>query len=146
MVLLERRLTQSGLLLFAFGLLLGFALRAFPNPRAALSAHLNAVQSGTFLLVLGLLWPRLAVWRAAASPLAHLVWLSFWGLEAGMVLAAFVPVASAGAVTPRGLKSAAMVLQGLSAVAMLIAVGALLFTFRPAPASATQVASTALER
>jgi hypothetical protein len=86
------------------------------------------------------------VWRAAASPLAHLIWLSFWGLEAGMVLAAFVPAAGAAEVAPRGLKAAAMAFQGLSAVAMLIALGALLFTFRPAERPATQVASSALER
>jgi hydroxylaminobenzene mutase len=130
---LERRLCFSGLALFVLGLALGFVLRVFPNPRAALSAHLNAVQSGTFLMVLGLLWPKLTVWRGAATPLAHLIWIAFWMLEVGMVLAAFGPAAGSGAVAPAPLKLAVLATQGLSAVAMLVALAALLFTFRPAP-------------
>lgn len=124
---LERRLAFAGLLLFVFGLVIGFAVRAFPNPRLALSAHLNGVQSGTILIVLGLLWPRLAVWSAAAGPLASAVWISFWGLEVGMVLAALVPAAPAAA--PAGLKLAATTLQGVSGVLMLGAVGVLLAAF-----------------
>lgn len=133
MLLFERRLAFAGLALFVFGLVLGFAIRAFPNPRAALSAHLNAVQSGTFLIVLGLLWPRLAVWKAVAAPLGHVVWLSFWTLEAGMVLSALAPAGVAAA--PRGLKLAAGGLTGLSAIAMLVSVAALLFTFRQGAAA-----------
>jgi hydroxylaminobenzene mutase len=140
MLLVDRRLALAGLALFVFGLAFGFMLKALPNPRAGLSAHLNAVQSGTFLIVLGLLWPRLAVWKAAAGPLAHLIWLAFWGLEAGMVLAAFIPAAAA-VTTPRALKLAAAGLTGLSAIAMLVGVGALLFTFRTAPPDAPVAAS-----
>jgi hydroxylaminobenzene mutase len=141
MLPIERRLAFAGLALFVAGLVIGFAIRAFPNPRAALSAHLNAVQSGTFLIVLGLLWPRLAVWKAAAQPLSHLVWIAFWGLEVGMVLAALIPPTAAGQASPRGLKLAAVAFQGLSAVAMLAGLGALLLTFRSAPGPATDVAA-----
>lgn len=123
-----RTLCKAGLYLFVAGLALGFVLKLFPNPRAALSAHLNAVQSGTSLIALGLLWPKLAVWPRIRGALTHAIWIAFVGLEAGLVLAALVP---AGAHPPAGLETAAMVLQGLSAVVMIVGVGALLGTFKP---------------
>jgi hydroxylaminobenzene mutase len=123
---LAQRLCYSGLALFVFGLGLGFAIKALPNPRLALSAHLNAVQSGTFLIVLGLAWTQLAVWPRAAGPLADATWLSIWGLEIGMVLAAFV---AADAAPGGGLRIAAQAFQGVSAVVMFVAVGALLIPF-----------------
>jgi hydroxylaminobenzene mutase len=145
MLLFDRRLALAGLSLFVFGLAWGFMLKALPNPRAGLSAHLNAVQSGTFLIVLGLLWPRLAVWKAAATPLAHVIWIAFWGLEAGMVLAAFIP-AGAAISAPRALKFAATGLTGLSAIAMFLSVGALLFTFGRAPPAGANTTAMAAER
>jgi (hydroxyamino)benzene mutase len=141
----DRRLAMAGLALFVFGLALGFGLKALPNPRAGLSAHLNAVQSGTFLIVLGLLWPRLAVWKAAAGPLGHAIWIAFWGLEAGMVLAAFVPAGAAVAV-PKALKLAAAGLTGLSAITMFLSVGALIFTFRSASPAGGSLAAMTAER
>lgn len=131
-----RTLWKSGLILFILGLALGFVLQAFPDPRAALSAHLNAVQSGTFLIALGLLWPKLFVRRNLSAPLAHTIWIAFLGLEAGMVLKAFEPP---GEAAPAALKAIATALQGLSAVAMFSAVTALLFTFRRSAAHAVPV-------
>ena len=132
---IESRLCFAGLAMFVFGLVIGFFLKAFANPRVALSAHLNAVQSGTFLLVLGLLWPRLAVWPALATPLSHAVWISFWALEAGMVLAACARPAESEAKRPTGpMRLGAVALQGLGGAVMLVAVCALLATF-PATAS-----------
>lgn len=122
---LAQRIWQAGLGLFVFGLAFGFAIKALPNPRLALSAHLNAVQSGAFLIALGLLWPQLGVWPRAAAPLAHGTWLSFWVLEAGMVLAAFVPSASASG----SLRSMAQAVTGTGALVMMLAVGALLIPF-----------------
>jgi hydroxylaminobenzene mutase len=123
------RLCFSGLLLFVVGLMLGFTLQVFPNPRAALSAHLNGVQSGTFLIALGLLWPRLAVWAGTAPALSHAIWVSFWVLEAGMVMGACAP-ADAGPIRQNRVKLVAVSLQASSSVVMLLAVGALLFTGR----------------
>lgn len=45
----------AGLLLFMLGLLNGFAIPRLQSPRLGLSAHLAAVQSGTFLIAIGLL-------------------------------------------------------------------------------------------
>lgn len=132
---LELRLCLAGLGMFVFGLALGFALKAFANPRAALSAHLNAVQSGTFLIVLGLLWPRLAVWPKLSDPINHLVWVTFWALEIGMVLNACAPVGPATE-RDRPIRLAAAGLMGLSGVGMFVGLGALLFAFPHPPAAA----------
>ena len=123
---LARRLWQAGLALFVFGLAFGFVIKALPNPRLALSAHLNAVQSGTFLVALGLLWPRLAVWPRFAAALCTAIRISFWTLEAGMVLAAFSP---ANGPPDPSVKTAAQALIGLGAVVMMISMAALLAPF-----------------
>lgn len=45
-----------GTLLFLIGLLNGFVLSSFTNPRAALSAHLAGIQGGMALMIFGLMW------------------------------------------------------------------------------------------
>ena len=37
----------------------GFAIPAMQNPRMGLSSHLEAVMNGMFLVILGLIWPKL---------------------------------------------------------------------------------------
>lgn len=119
MTSIERRVTQSGLLLFFLGLPLGFLIHSLPNQRVALSAHLNAVQSGTALIVLGLIAPRLALSPRVATILATTLSLSFWGLELRIL-------ASALALPAQGpLARAAGLLGALSALGMLLAVGAM---------------------
>ncbi len=126
----SRAVCFAGFAMFVFGLAIGFFLKALPNPRAALSAHLNAVQSGTFLIVLALLWPKLAIWARLAAPIGHATWIAFWALEVGMVIAAFAPPAKEGA--PTGpIRRSAVVSQGIGAVVMFITLTALLFTLGP---------------
>lgn len=122
------RLAGSGLALFVAGLLLGFVLQRFANPRAALSAHLNGVQSGTALIAIGLLWPRLSVWPAVAEPLSHVIWLSFWLLQAGLTVNAAVTPGEQASRDP--LKVVAGGLQIVSAIPMILSLAALLLTFR----------------
>jgi hydroxylaminobenzene mutase len=126
------RLAWSGLALFVVGLMLGFVLQRFANPRAALSAHLNGVQSGTALIVIGLMWPRLQVWPSVAEPLSHVIWLSFWLLQAGLTVNAAVKPGEKASREP--LKLVAGGLQMVSAPPMVLALGALLLTFRSAQA------------
>jgi hydroxylaminobenzene mutase len=124
----SRAVCFAGFAMFVFGLAIGFILKVFPNPRAALSAHLNAVQSGTFLIALALLWPKLAIWNDLAAPLGYAIWIAFWSLEIGMVVAAFSLPAGEG--TPAGLiRRLAVAFQGLGAFVMFLALAALLFTF-----------------
>lgn len=51
-----RRLVFHGALLFLLGLLTGLLVPAAKNQHMALSAHLEGILNGTFLLVLGAVW------------------------------------------------------------------------------------------
>lgn len=73
-----RTLVVIGALLFLAGLLQGLAVDQFTNPRMALSAHLDAVQSGIALMIAGALW-SCARWSMLAEKIAR------WTLAAGMV-------------------------------------------------------------
>ena len=57
------RLLQLGLLLFLLALLVGLVVPRFAVPRLGLSTHLLGLMQGIFLMVMGLLWPRLHVTR-----------------------------------------------------------------------------------
>jgi hydroxylaminobenzene mutase len=97
-----RRLVLHGAVLFLLGLATGFVSPALENPRMGLSAHLEGLMNGTFLIALGAVWPhvRLAP-RAAGAAFALLLygtyvnWLSVllgavWGASRLM------PIAGAG--------------------------------------------------
>jgi hydroxylaminobenzene mutase len=51
-----QRFVFHGALLFLLGLLAGFLAPSAANPRMGLSAHLEGVMNGTFLLALGAVW------------------------------------------------------------------------------------------
>lgn len=53
------RLLRVGSLLFLLALLVGLAVPAFAVPRLGLSTHLLGIMQGTFLMVIGAVWPRL---------------------------------------------------------------------------------------
>jgi (hydroxyamino)benzene mutase len=61
------RLIQVGLSLFLIALLTGLVVHKLPLPRLALSAHLLGIMQGTFLAVVGLLWPRLTLGRFSSK-------------------------------------------------------------------------------
>lgn len=61
-----RRLIRCGILLFLLGLLTGLIVPALANPRMGLSSHLEGVMNGVFLVVLGLVWPRLRLSRSVS--------------------------------------------------------------------------------
>ncbi len=58
------RLIQIGCLLFLVALLVGIMVPSFAVPRLGLSTHLLGITQGIFLMVIGLVWPRLRVTRA----------------------------------------------------------------------------------
>lgn len=75
------RLLQVGALLFLLALFVGLAVPRFTVPRLALSTHLLGIMQGTFLMVVGLLWPRLSLTRWASrigSMLAIYACLAAW--------------------------------------------------------------------
>lgn len=95
-----RRLVQLGVLLFFFGLLVGLAasnfggaVTLFAVPRLGLSAHLIALMQGSFLVILGLLWPKLNLNRAV-SRIAF--WLVVYGFLAGWLANVLAGVWGAG--------------------------------------------------
>ncbi len=68
----SRLLLGSGVLLFLLGLLTGFIVPTLASPRLALSSHLEALMNGMFLVLLGLVWPRLQLARWSSSITAAL--------------------------------------------------------------------------
>ena len=80
-------LAIAGMLLFLAGLVNGLVIPLGRSPRIGLSAHLTAVQSGTFLVAAALLWPHVPFAAGWAGPVAGVLWLSMWGLWLALFLA-----------------------------------------------------------
>jgi hydroxylaminobenzene mutase len=55
-----------GMLLFLLALLVGLAVPTFAVPRLGLSTHLLGIMQGTFLMIVGVLWPRVRLTRVMA--------------------------------------------------------------------------------
>ena len=122
-----RGLLAAGAMLFMLGLLIGFVIPGLTNPRMGVSAHLEGVMNGTFLLAVGLAWPRvtlgsraraLALWMLLYGTFAN--WL-FVTLAAVFGTAAMTPIAAAGhAGTPW---QESLVALGLASVGFTMVVG-----------------------
>ena len=126
----------SGVLLFLLGLLTGFAIPRCRSPRLGLSAHLTGVQSGTFLLALGLVWPRLSMSPAWSSILADGTWASLYMVWLSLLLAAIfgagrgLPIAGGGITTTVARQTAVTVLMVVGSFGIVLAVAGLLITWR----------------
>jgi (hydroxyamino)benzene mutase len=125
-------LAKSGLWLFLFGLLVGVAIPKFTNARLGLSAHLTAVQSGTALMAIGWFWPELTQGNDFAWLIGHALWLSFWLLVIGQILAAAwgaskaLPMAGAGYTASPVKEGISWVLIYGASVGLMLAIAALL--------------------
>lgn len=62
-----RHLLQAGSVLFLLALFVGLAIPRFALPRVAVSAHLVGLMQGMFLMLAGLLWPRLGLSRRVSG-------------------------------------------------------------------------------
>ena len=135
----DRRLLQLGMVLFLLGLLTGFVVPAVANPRMALSSHLEGVQNGIFLLVLGAFWGRLhlgprtqrvAFWLAVYGTFVN--WATTLAAAAWGAGGAMMPFAAAGYTGT----SAQELLIGFGlmslSVAMLVVCGVVLWGLREA--------------
>ena len=98
----DRRMMWHGVFLFLIGLVTGTQERRFKNMRMALSAHLEGVMNGTFLMALGAGWrhielpPRaeqMARWTALYGTYGN--WL-FTTIGAALGTAAANPILSQG--------------------------------------------------
>jgi (hydroxyamino)benzene mutase len=98
----DRRLMWYGMFLFLLGLLTGFAEHLFTNVRMGLSAHLEGVLNGIFLVALGAIWDQVrlphavkvtAFWTALYG--TYVNWL-VTSIAASFGTAANSPITSAG--------------------------------------------------
>ena len=98
----KRRLLWNGMFLFLLGLLTGFVVQKFENPRMGLAAHLEGVMNGTFLIALGAVWTEV---RLSARLKTTAYWSALYGtyanwaattLAASFGTAALSPITAAG--------------------------------------------------
>lgn len=92
-----RRLLWHGVFLFLLGLLTGTVTGLLNNPRMALSAHLEGVLNGLFLLALGLIWAHL---RLSARWRGVLFWLALYGTYANWASTLLAAIFGTGRLTP----------------------------------------------
>lgn len=72
----DRRIMWHGLFLFLLGLLTGTQQQRFKNPRMGLSAHLEGVMNGTFLIAVGAIWDSVGL-RPGVKTAAR--WITLYG-------------------------------------------------------------------
>jgi hydroxylaminobenzene mutase len=98
----NRKLMWHGMFLFLLGLLTGFLEQRFTNVRMGLSAHLEGVMNGIFLVALGSIWNHV---RLPSAAKAAAYWTALYGtyanwlvtsLAAALGTAANSPISSAG--------------------------------------------------
>lgn len=117
--------------LFLFGLLNGFAIPRLRSPRLGLSAHLTAVQSGMFLVVMGLLWPRIdpGSWSGALALLliggAFLLWLGIL-LSAILGTGEALPIAGQGHTGSQASRAIVATLLALGSIGLVAGTGGVL--------------------
>ncbi len=126
----------TGMLLFMLGLLNGLAIPRLRSPRIGLSAHLTAVQSGTFLIATGLLWPKLTIAAPWSGLLGHALWVSLYAVWLSLLLAGVsgagrgLDIAGQGITTSPGRQRLVTVLLAAGSLGCLVAVGGVLVAGR----------------
>ena len=126
-------LAIAGVFLFLIGLVNGVTIGVGRSPRISLSAHLTAVQSGTFLIAAGLLWPHVPFGEGWGEPTAHALWLSFYALWLALFIAGIagagrdLPIAGGGITGGRAAQMISTVLLYGSIIVSLLAVASLAY-------------------
>lgn len=90
-------LLQLGVALFLLGLLTGYGVPFFANPRMGLASHLEGIMNGMFLILLGLLWTRLVL---SPRRRAWLFGLALFGTVANWTATLLAALWNAGASMP----------------------------------------------
>lgn len=100
-----------GVLLFLLGLVIGLFVPMMENPRMGLTAHLEGLMNGMFLVILGLIWQRLVIndrW------LFYTFWLTMYGSFANFVAVTIAAITGAGKMMPiAGGKEGTPIVEGL---------------------------------
>ena len=84
-----RRLLQIGAFLFLLALIIGLFVQKFTVPRLGLSAHLLGLMQGLFLMVAGLIWPKLTFTSKISKIALCLVLYGCFAAWAANLLAGF---------------------------------------------------------
>jgi (hydroxyamino)benzene mutase len=128
-----RRLIALGALLFFLGLLAGLAVPVVTNPRMGLSAHLEAVMNGMFLIAVGAAWSRLSLppglmpWTSGLLSFGTYANCLFVGLAAVFGASKTMPIAGAGYAALPWQES--LVTLGLTAAALAMLAGSALLVW-----------------
>ena len=94
---MDTLLLQLGIALFLLGMLTGFIVPKFKNPRMGLSSHMEGVLNGMFLIALGLLWSRL---NLSGAMLSLAFWLAIYGTFANWFATLLAALWGAGSMMP----------------------------------------------
>lgn len=94
---LANKLLFLGMLLFLFGLLIGLFIPILANARMGLSAHLEGIMNGIFLVVLGLLWNKLDL---SQKWLKRTYALTIYGSFANFAAVTIAAITGAGKMMP----------------------------------------------
>ena len=93
----QKKLIAAGAILFLIGLLTGFIIPTFVNPRMGLASHLEGVMNGTFLIALGVAWSWLVL-PARMEKIAF--WLIIYGTCANWLFITLAAVLGTSEMTP----------------------------------------------
>lgn len=122
-----RRLIAAGAILFVLGLLTGFLIPSFLNPRMGLASHLEGVMNGTFLIALGAAWSYVKL-SERLETLAY--WLIVYGSFANWFFVSMAGVFGTSEMTPiagKGFAGSAVqehfVTLGLISVGLAMVIG-----------------------
>lgn len=114
-----------GVLLFLFGLLIGLVIPMMANPRMGLTAHLEGVMNGMFLVFLGLIWHRLVI---NDNWLSYTFWLTLYGSFSNFVAVTLAAITGAGKMMPiAGGKEGPTIVEGLISFLLISLALAMIF-------------------
>jgi hydroxylaminobenzene mutase len=106
-----RKLIFWGVFLFFLGLVAGLFIPLMANPRMGLTTHLEGVLNGIFLIVLGLIWNRIAL---SDRWLIWAYWLALFGSFANFAAVLIAAITGAGKMMPiAGGKEGAPIIEAI---------------------------------
>lgn len=133
----KRKMIHHGFLLFLLGLIVGFFIPMLLNPRAGVTAHLEGVQNGMLLLIIGLFFPDM---RLGERGRVVLYWTGLYGAYANYFSSLLTAIWGTYKLTPiasEGFDSAPAWQENLvyagfftSAIAITISIGLCLYSAR----------------
>jgi hydroxylaminobenzene mutase len=133
----KRSLIWHGLVLFFLGLVTGFVIPGLTNPRMGLSAHMEALLNGMFLILAGgVVWDLLKLSGRAATAVYWMLLYAAYGSWVFCLLAAVfgasktMPIAGAGYSADPWQEQLVTAGLGLVAISITLACAFVLYGYR----------------